>query len=33
VAEIMANELGYDKDWEKIQVNDITRLVSAHLLN
>ena len=33
VAEIMASELGYDKEWEKSQVKALTDLASVHLLN
>jgi glycerol-3-phosphate dehydrogenase len=33
VAEIMASELGYDREWEKDQVKNITQLASACLLN
>jgi glycerol-3-phosphate dehydrogenase len=33
VAEIMANELVHDREWEKNQVKALTELASAHLLN
>ena len=33
VASIMARELAYDQDWEKMQVKALTELASARLLN
>lgn len=33
VAQIMAGELGHDRDWEMSQVKALTDLASAHLLN